>query len=221
MMSTSDTTGPTAEAPASDPDTARRIAQERRIAREGRATFAKKDAHWLTVEQALKIEGTTDPTRLRMELKNGLPCQFRHRGRWWQIKPVEEVAPLLAGRNPFDLQDQDWELVVHERWWCERLNKPAAPMPPADVPSPATEKVPLRDASDDEVRVAMRAIYGEKGDERPNSKKIVPLVLDRLKTEGLYAKWDTVRRIIREKEFQDRRNRVGRPPRKLKKSPGK
>ncbi len=86
--------------------------REVRGARDRRQAHGIKGAHWLTIEQALKIEGTTDPTRLRMELKQGLPCKFRNRGRWWQFKPVEEIAPLLAGRNPLDLQDDQWELVI-------------------------------------------------------------------------------------------------------------
>jgi hypothetical protein len=121
---------PWAEEPVAD---ARRIAEKRREAR------IAKDTHWLTVEQALKIESTTDPTRLRMELKLGLPCRYRRRDRWWVWKPQEEVAPLLAGRNPLDLQDGLWELVIHEAFWRERLGRSAAPAPPGDAPPPATE----------------------------------------------------------------------------------
>jgi hypothetical protein len=128
MMSTSDTTGPWAEEPDND---ARRIAQERRKAR------IAKDTHWLTVEQALKIEASIDPTRLRMELKLGLPCRYRRRDRWLVWKPQEEVAPLLAGRNPLDLQDGLWELVIHEKYWRARLDKPAAAASSADVPPAA------------------------------------------------------------------------------------
>jgi len=127
-MSTSNTADPWAEEPDND---ARRIAKERR--------HHAKDAHWISVEQALKIEGTTDPTRLRMEIKRGLPCRFRHRGRWWQFKPVEEIAPLLTGRNPLDLQDDRWELVVHEKYLRERLGKLAAPAPPGDMPPIVTD----------------------------------------------------------------------------------
>src|SRR5882724_1576316 len=101
-MPIANTAGPTAEAPASDPDTARRVVQERRIAREQREAHRAKEAHWISVERALEIEGTSDSTRLRMEIKLALPCRFRHRGRWWQFKQAEEVAPLLAGRNPLD-----------------------------------------------------------------------------------------------------------------------
>jgi hypothetical protein len=209
-MRNSITTGPTAEAPAPDPDNARRLAQERRIALERRQ--AHSATVWIGVERALEIEGTTDPTRLRMELKNGLPCRYQHRQRWWQAKPIEEVAPLLAGRHPLDLQDDRWELVVHKKWWRERLGKSAAPVPSADVPPPVTEKVQLRDATDDEIRVAMRAVYDEKGDERPDTNKIVSLVRNRLETKGLYAKWETVKQIAREKEFRGRRNKSG--PRK-------
>jgi hypothetical protein len=123
-------TGPWTEEPDAD---ARRIAEKRRKAR------IAKDTHWLTVEQALKIEATTDPTRLRMELKLGLPCRYRRRDRWLVWKPQEEVAPLLAGRNPLDLQDGQWELVVHERYWRERLGKIAAPAPMAEVPLVVTD----------------------------------------------------------------------------------
>jgi|GEM_PF-3921449 hypothetical protein len=172
-------------------------------AQERRQAHHAKDAHWLTVEQALKIEGTTDPTRLRMELKQGLPCRFRHRGRWWQWSPLEEVAPLLDGRNPLDLQDDRWELVVHEKYWRERLGKSGAPAPTTGT------GVQRRDATDDEIRVAMRAVYDEKGDERPNTKKIVSPVRNRLKSEGLYASRERIGDIAGEEEFKKRRNPPG------------
>lgn len=128
-------------------DDASRIALKRRQAHSA--------SHWINVEAALKIEGTTDDTHLRMEPKLGLPCRFRHRGRWWVWKPVEEIAPLLTGRNPLDLQDDRWELVVHERYWRERLNKavePATRNPeepatqPERVASPAALSTPSPEA---------------------------------------------------------------------------
>jgi hypothetical protein len=189
-MSTSSTTGPWAEEPDND---ARRIAKERR--------HHAKDAHWLTVEQALKIEGTTDATRLRMEIKQGLPCRFRHQGRWWVWKSPEEIAPLLAGRNPLDLVDARCELVVHEKFWRDRLGRSAAPAPPGDEPPPATEtgadpvepstsSVQLRNAPETEIRNAIRAEYSETkiaGRKPPNINEIRPRVQERLKAQGFYA----------------------------------
>jgi hypothetical protein len=177
--------------------------RERRGAQERRQTHRAKDAHWISVERALEIEGTSDPTRLRMELKQGLPCRFQHRGRWWQWKPVDEVAPLLASRNPLDLEDERWELVIHEKFWRERLGEPAAPSPPAETRSQ------LWDATDGEIRAAMRAVYDEKGDERPDTNKIISPVRSQLEAGGLYAKWATIKQIAREKEFSDRRNKPG------------
>src|SRR5262249_37806689 len=99
--------------------------REVRGALERRHAHRAKEAHWISIERALEIEGTNDPTRLRRELKQGLPCRYQHRERWWVWKPVEAVAPLLAGRNPLDLQDERWELVIHEKHWRERLGEPA------------------------------------------------------------------------------------------------
>jgi hypothetical protein len=193
------TTIPWAEEPDDD---ARRIAWERqqRI----------KEAPWISVDRALEIQVTTDPTHLRKAIKEGLPCCFRHRNRWWQTKPVEQVAPLLGGRNPLDLQDQRWELVVHERYWRERLGKPAASATAADAPPPVMEQVQLQDATDGDIRDAMRAVYDEMGGERPNTKKIVSPVRDRLKSKGLYASRDRVGDIAGDEEFINRRNPSGR-----------
>jgi hypothetical protein len=164
-------------------------------------------SNWISVERALEIEGTTDPTRLRMEIKQGLPCRFQDSARrCW--KAIEEVAPLLTGRNPLDLQDARWALVVHEKYWRERLGKPAASAPAADVPPPpVTEKIQVRDAADDDVRIAMRAVCSEKGDERLNINKIISPVRSRLEAGGLYAKWETIKRIAGEKEFRAHRRR--------------
>jgi hypothetical protein len=201
-MSNCSITGPRAE---EHDDDARRMAQERR------QQVRAKEAHWISVDRALEIEGTSDPTRLRMEIKRDLPCRFQSRQKWWCWKAIEEVAPLLAGRHPLDLQDARWELVIHKTMWRERIGKPGAPAPSAGT------SVKHRDATDDEIRVAMRAIYDEKGDERPDSKKIVPLVLERLKAIGLCSKWRTVGQIAREREFEERRYRPG-PRRKSPKN---
>lgn len=189
--------------------------RELRIAREGRQAHRIKEAAWISVDRALEIEGTIDPTRLRMEIKAGLPARYQHRTKWWEARSIEQVAPLLAGRNPLDLQDERWELVVHERYWRKRLDKRDVSSSAADVPLPATEKAQLQAATNDDIRVAMRAVYDEKGNERPDTKKIVPLVRARLEAGGLYAKWRAVSEIAREREFEERRN----PPGPTRKSP--
>jgi hypothetical protein len=187
------------------PRAAHRIAQERRQAHRA------KEAAWIDIERALEIEGTSDSTRLRMELKQGLPCRFQHRGRWWQWKPVEEVAPLLTGRNPLDLENERWKLVIHEKFWRERLGKPAALPPPTQSH--------LRNAADDDIRVAMRAVYDEKGDERPDTNKIISPVRSRLEAAGLYAKWQAIKQIAGEREFKDRRNKPGPQKSRLRPKP--
>src|SRR5262249_19762112 len=156
------------------------------------------EAHWLTVDQALAIEERTDPTRLRMELKAGLPARYQHRQRWWQTKPVEEIAPLLTSRNPLDLQDEHWELVIHETYWREGLGKPDAVASSADVPSPVTDtsantvepsppSAQLRNAPETEIRNAVQAEYDEveKAERKPpNINEIQAPVQERLKAKG-------------------------------------
>jgi hypothetical protein len=122
-------------------------------ARERREAQREKDARWIGFDRALEIaaeEGVEDGAdHLRVALKQGLLCRFQHRERWWMSKPIEDVAPLLAGRNPLDLENGPWKLVVHEEFWRKyvgrlRPTKPAleksAPveMPAADVPTDKT-----------------------------------------------------------------------------------
>ncbi len=186
--------------------------RERRGALDRRQAHSAKDAHWISVERALKIEGTTDPTRLRMELKKGLPCQFRHRGRWWQSKPLEEVAPLLAVRNPLDLQDGSWELVVHEKYWREWLAKPASASS-ADVPPPPTEEVVLLpDADEETIRTTIKDDYEKrkKAGEKPlNVNEVITPIKQRLKQMGFYAARKTISKVAHNKEFEDLRERPG------------
>jgi hypothetical protein len=190
--------------------------RERRGAMARREAEHQKQAPWVDPRE---IAGEGNPHELETAVRSGrVRIRFVHTSRWWQRKEATPREAIRLGSDGRSLVNSGhWELRINEDDWRAYLEKTAATAPPGDVPPIVIEKVQLRDASDDEVRVAIKAVYAERGDERPNTKKIVPLVLDRLKTEGLYAKWDTVRRIIREKEFQDRRNRVGRPPRKLKK----
>jgi hypothetical protein len=151
-------TGPWAEEPDYDAP---------RIARDRPQAHRVKEAHWVNVDRALEIEGTTDPTRLRMELKQGLPCRFQDRTRWWRWKSIEDVAPLLAGRNPLDLQDDRRELVIHEKFWRERLGKAVASTSSADVPlivtdttinpvEPSPPSIQLRPAPETEIRMQSR-----------------------------------------------------------------
>ena len=190
-------------------------ARERRHASDQRKAEHARRLGWISPEDALYIAGTDNPHDLNTALKTGrVRCRFWHRTRWWVWKEAEPREAIRLGSDGQSLvDDEHWGLRVHREDWCEYFGKPAAPASPADVPAPAAEKVQFRDATDDEIRVAMRAVYDEKGDERPDTKKIVPLVLDRLKASGLYARWRAVSEIAREPEFEERRNPPG-PTRK-------
>jgi hypothetical protein len=141
-----------------------------------------------------------------MELKKGLPCQFRHRGRWWQSKPLEEVAPLLAGRHPLDLQDELWELVVNEKFWIERLTKPAGMSVGDDV------KEPLPDADEETILTTIRDNYETRkmvGEKPLNLNEIITPVKRRLEQMGFYAARKTISKIAHSKEFDGLRERPG------------
>jgi len=181
-----------------------------------REAHSIKEAHWISVDRALEIEGTTDPTRLRVELKLALPCRFQHRQRWWWSKPVEEVAPLLAGRNPLDLQDDRWELVIHEKFWRERLGK-AADAPPIvtdttiNLVELSAPSVQLRPAPESEIRNAVQAEYdeaAEAGRKAPNIKEVPPLVQVRLEARGFDASQREIARVA--DGYKDRRRPSGR-----------
>jgi hypothetical protein len=219
-MPTSNTTGPRAEEPASpgsDAGTARRLTQERRIAQERRQ--AHRETAWIDIERALEIPGKDNPADLFAALAAGkIQCQFQHRARRWVSKPVPPrlwKTSAICGNQLIDsdgvnLENEHWKLVINERHWREYLGEPAAV-----APSPRTPSKP-RDATDDEIRMAMKAVYNEKGDERPDTKKIVSPVRDRLAANGLYAKWETISQISREQEFQKRRYRPGPRRKSLK-----
>jgi len=192
-----------------------RLRRERRIAKQRREAEHQKQAPWVNPRE---IAGEANPHDLETVLRSGrVRARFYAAGRWWQWKEATPREAIRIGLDGGSLVDSEhWVLRINEQDWCEYLSKPDASSSSAEVPPPVIEKVPLRDATDDEVRIAMRAVYDEAGEERPDTKKIVPLVRDRLETNGLYASWEKVGQIAREREFHDRRDRPG-PTRKTKK----
>ncbi len=207
-------------------DMIERILRKRlRERRERRGAMARRQVHhteeekWIDIAGALRIQDTDNPADLLAALASGkVQHRFVHPSRWWVWKAVpprlwKEVAisgNKLIGPNGSSLENEHQELRINERHLREYLGKPAAPAPSPEVSPPAAEKVRLRDATDDEIRVAMRTIYDERADERPNTKKIVSPVRDWLKSKGLYATRDRIGDIAGEEEFKNRRDPPGR-----------
>jgi hypothetical protein len=219
------------EEPASDsgndPDTVRRVAQERRIAREGRQAEHEKRAGWIAAEDVLNAGNPNDLIRA---LKSGaVDCLFVHPSRWW-LQPstvpehVWEAAQFKNGklwRSGICLEGPHQKLVVNEQQWRE-LGKPAAPAPSADVPpvathpgadpvEPSTSSVQLRNAPEAEIRGAVQAEYDEAekaGRKAPNIKEVPALAQARLRAEGFHASQREIARIA--EAFKDRRRQPGR-----------
>lgn len=129
-----------------DPDTARRIAQERRIAKEGRQAEREKRAGWIAAEDVL--EGADNPDALMKALISGaVDCLFVHPTRWWLApstvpEEIWEGARFKNGqlwRNGICLEGPHQQLVVNEQQWREYLTsaRPAARSP--EEPSAAPE----------------------------------------------------------------------------------
>jgi hypothetical protein len=186
--------------------------RERRIAQERRQAHRAKAEKWIDIARALEIQGTDNPADLAAALASGkVQHHFKHPTRWWVSKPVPPrlwrdgtiSGKQLIGPNGSDLENEHQVLRINAQDWHEWLGKPA------DVPPIAAEKVQPRDAIDDEIRVAMREVYDEKGDERPNTNKIVSPVRDRLESKGLYASREKIGDIAGEEEFKKRRNPPG------------
>jgi len=125
------------EAPASGsgnaPDTARRLAQERRIAKEGRQAERAKRAGWIAAEDVLNAGNPNDLIKV---LKSGaVDCLFVDPSRWW-LKPwtvpqhIWESAQFKNGklwRNGVCLEGPHQKLIIDKRQWGEHLAGPAAP----------------------------------------------------------------------------------------------
>jgi hypothetical protein len=203
-----------------DPDIARRIAQERRIAREQRRAYCAEEERWTDIAGALKIQGTDNPADLVAALASGkVQHHFQHPARWWVSKPVpprlwKEGAisgNKLIGPNGTSLENEHQELRINKQDWRDYLGRSAALALPADVPPPVTEKERLRNAPAAEIRKAIKAEYSEAktaGQKPPNINEIRPRVQERLKAQGFYASQAHIARIG--KEFGKRRIKRGR-----------
>ncbi len=182
-------------------DMIERILRKRlRERRERRGAMARRQVHhteeekWIDIAGALRIQDTDNPADLLAALASGkVQHRFVHPSRWWVWKAV---PPRL------------WKEVAISG--NKLIGPNGSSLDSPEVSPPAAEKVRLRDATDDEIRVAMRTIYDERADERPNTKKIVSPVRDWLKSKGLYATRDRIGDIAGEEEFKNRRDPPGR-----------
>jgi hypothetical protein len=152
---------------------------EAAYARERREEQCAKDARWVDVDRAMEIAvetGVEDGAdHLRVALKQGLLCRFQHHDRYWVSKPTEEVALLLAGRNPIDLEDKYWKLVIHEVFWREYLDRytkgPAPAEPPPKKRARATKRATIAEyIAFQNTHLAEHDTYASKSDEEAWAK---------------------------------------------------
>jgi hypothetical protein len=173
----------------------------------------EKRAGWIAAKEVLLNAG--NPNDLIKALRSGaVDCLFVHPTRWW-LKPstvpehVWEAAQFKNGelwRNGVCLEGPHQKLVINERQWRELGKLPAVPAPPPETRSQ------LRVATDDEIRIVMRAIYDEaeaRNEKAPNIKQIISPVRRRLEDGGRYAERTRVDDIAGENEFENRRPRPG------------
>jgi hypothetical protein len=185
-----------------------RMRRERRGALDRRQVEQKKRAGWIAAKVLLNAG---NPNDLIKALRSGaVDCLFVHPTRWW-LKPSTVPQTAWDGaqfkngelwRNGICLEGRHQQLVINEQQWRERLGKP----PPDKTQSK------LRDATDDDIRIAMRAVYDEaraRNEKAPNVKQIVSPVRKRLETGGCYVERNRVDDIAGENEFKNRRERPG------------
>jgi hypothetical protein len=120
------------------------------------------------------------------------------RPQWFQdiYQDVE-----LRGEAEQELEQEEAEAAAAKRRQQESVV-------PVDPPSPEPE---LKEASDEETRVALRIVYARYPDgEGPNLAEVVSLVQDVLKTTGLKKSKQRIQDIAQEKEFEGKRGLPGR-----------
>jgi hypothetical protein len=118
---------------------------------------------------------------------------------------IDIDLPLLDARgrpDPSGFTARCAREIFVRRDSLDRFIKTLVPAADAD------EKKPLRQATKEQIRVEIRAVYNESGDSPPNIKALPKLVRPRLHERGLDASENYIAEIGGEAEFKGLR----RPP---------